>query len=106
MASVSEAFGSATTSTRIAARVRRRWIGRPGFRISWSPNVSTMGSAMAERREGYVSLSDLTKRRDRLAEQIEQLETRLEGGHAGAAQELRGELQQVEREMRLIAGSN
>jgi hypothetical protein len=61
---------------------------------------------MAERREGYVCLSELAKRRDMLAEQIEQLESRLEGGRAGAAQELRGELQQVEREMRLIAGSN
>jgi len=61
---------------------------------------------MAERRDGYVCLAELTKRRAMIAERIEQLEARVEGARVGEAQELRGELLALEREMRLIAGAS
>jgi hypothetical protein len=61
---------------------------------------------MAERRDGYVCLAELTKRRATIAERIEQLEARVEGARVGEAQELRGELLALEREMRLIAGAS
>jgi hypothetical protein len=61
---------------------------------------------MAERWDGYVCLAELTKRRAMIAERIEQLEARVEGARVGEAQELRGELLALEREMRLIAGAS
>jgi hypothetical protein len=60
----------------------------------------------AERRDGYVCLAELAKRHALVAERIEQLDMRLAGGRADEVQDLRGELMQLEREMRLIAGAS
>jgi hypothetical protein len=58
-------------------------------------------------RDGLTRLEDLAQRRALLAEQLQQAEWRRRAGlDAEEPRELRGALQQVETELRLIAGAS
>lgn len=58
-------------------------------------------------RDGLTRLEDLAQRRAALADQLQQAEWRRRAGlDEREPRDLRGELQQVETELRLIAGAS
>ncbi|WP_270933876.1 hypothetical protein [Falsiroseomonas oryzae] len=61
---------------------------------------------MPELQDRFVCLTDLAQRRAVLVERLQQLEVRSDGIPCVEAQSLRGELQALDRELRLVAGSN
>jgi hypothetical protein len=60
---------------------------------------------MAGRQEPYPGIDDLAARRAALAELLRQLEARSDGASTSEERRLRGELTQLDREMRIVAGA-
>ncbi len=61
---------------------------------------------MAGRREANPGLDGLVARRAALIELLQQLEARCDGAASSEEQQLRSELQQLECEMRMVAGAS
>jgi predicted trehalose synthase len=61
---------------------------------------------MPGRRETSPGLDDLAARRASLAETLRQVEDRSDGAAAAEAKRLRGELQALDQELRLVAGAS